>query len=212
MSFFSPDSMFMRIMSRVADLLILNVLFLITSVPVVTIGAASTALYTVCFRLGTDREAGTVKTYFSAFRDNFKQATPLWLLLLLCGGAAGFNTMLFYTVPGAARFACALFGILFIVVLFVHAYVFPMLSLFNSDNKSLLKNALILSLGYLPRSILAAALNILPLGCLLLNFYGFFQAGFVWIALYFSAAAYANTFILKKVFAPYLREENKTED
>ena len=68
--FFSLDSKFMQAMSRVADLIILNVIYLVTCLPVITIGAASTALYTVCFRLGTAREGSLVKGYFRAFRDD----------------------------------------------------------------------------------------------------------------------------------------------
>ena len=67
--FFSLDSKFMQAMSRVADLIILNVIYLVTCLPVITIGAAGTAMYTVCFRLGTDREGSLVKGYFRAFRD-----------------------------------------------------------------------------------------------------------------------------------------------
>ena len=84
--FFSLDSKFMQVMSRVADLIILNVIYLVTCLPVVTIGAASTALYTVCFRLGTAREGSLVKGYFRAFRDEFRQATLIWLFLLLNAG------------------------------------------------------------------------------------------------------------------------------
>ena len=58
---FSLDSPFMRAMSRVADLMILNLLFLITSIPLVTIGAGLAALYTVIFRMGTDQEGGVFK-------------------------------------------------------------------------------------------------------------------------------------------------------
>ena len=86
--FFSLDSKFMQAMSRVADLIILNVIYLVTCLPVVTIGAAGTAMYTVCFRLGTDREGSLVKGYFRAFRDEFRQATLIWLFLLLFGAAA----------------------------------------------------------------------------------------------------------------------------
>lgn len=209
---FSLDSKFMRAMSRIGDLLLLNVFYLLTCVPVFTIGAANTALYTVCFRFGTDREAGITRSYFRAFRDNFKQGTVLWLIVLLCGTTACLNTYIFYAMPGAIRYAFVVFAILFLLVLLVSGYIFPLLSQFQNDNKSTLRNALILSLGYLPRSVLVAALNVFPFALMLLDFYSFLQAGFFWVALYFSAAAYGNTFLLKKVFAPYLKsEENKEE-
>lgn len=205
---FSPDSKFMQAMSRIADLLILNVLFLLTCVPVVTIGAGITTLYTVVFRFGTDREQGLVKSYFRGFRDNFRQGTVLWLIVLLCGVTSGLNTYVFYRMPGAAHYAFLLFAILFVLVFLISGFLFPLLSQFSNDNKSTLRNAIILSLGYLPRSILIAGLNLLPFVMMLLDFYSFLQIGFIWAALYFSSAAYANSFLLKKVFAPYLAEEN----
>ena len=203
---FSPDSRFMQAMSRIGDLLLLNGLFLISCVPVVTIGAAVTALYTVCFRFGTQRETGLVKSYFQAFCENFRQATALWLILLLWGGCAGVNVLLFYGMGGMVRFAALPFGILLVLALFMAGLVFPLLSQFHTGTKDALKNSLILSLGYLPRSVLVTGVNMLPLGILLTDTILFFQLGFVWVALYFSAGAWLNCLILKKVFAPYQTE------
>lgn len=203
---FSPDSKFMRAMSRIGDLLLLNFFFLITCIPIITIGASATALYTVCFRFGTDREEGLIRSYFRAFGDNFKQGSVLWLIVLLCGATSAINTYVFYAFSGPIRYAFLLFALLFVLVLLITGYLFPLLSQFSNDNRSTFRNALILSLGYLPRSVLITALNIFPFVLMLLDFYTFLQAGFIWAALYFSTAAYANTFLLKKVFAPYLTE------
>lgn len=204
---FSPDSRFMRAMSRIGDLLLLNFFFLLTCVPVITIGAASTALYTVCFRFETDREAGVIRSYFRAFRDNWKQSTLLWLFLLLCGGSACFNAYIFCCMSGVIHYAFIPFLILFALVLLIGSYTFPLLSQFDNNTLSTLKNALALSLGYLPRSVLITALNIFPFALLLTNLYAFLQAAFIWAALYFAAAAYLNSWLLKKVFAPYLEKE-----
>ena len=87
-SFFSPDSKFMQTMSRLADLVVLNLLFLVSCVPLFTIGAASTAMYTVCFQLGTEKESGIFRTYFRSFRENFKQSTILFLILALLPACA----------------------------------------------------------------------------------------------------------------------------
>ena len=205
---FSPDSKFMRFMGRAGDLILLNFFFLLCCVPVVTIGAASTALYAVCFRFGTVRERGTVKSFFQAFKANFRQATAVWLIIAFCGITAGINTYVFYLMPGSIRYAFVLFAILFILVLLIFSYAFPLLSQFDNKTYSTLKNALVLSLGYLPRSVLMAALNLLPWIVLLKDTVLFFQAGFLWAAVYFAAAAYANTFLLRGVFAPYLPEED----
>ena len=210
--FFSPDSKFMRAMSRIGDLVLLNFFFLLCCVPIVTIGAAHTALYTVCFRFGTDRENGTVKSYFQAFRQNFRQSTLVWLIILFCGATAGLNTYVFYLMPGDIRYGFILFALLFILVLFIFAYAFPLLSQFDNSVFSTLENALIFALGYLPRSIVMVALNLLPWGLLLGDIVVFFQAGLIWVGLYFAAAAYMNTILLRKVFAPYLPERESTPE
>ena len=212
MSLFSPDSKFMQFMSRVGDLLLLNFYFLITCIPLVTIGSAVTAMYTVCFRFGSDQEpVGVTRTYFKAFRENLKPATLIWLLLLLLGAATAFNTLLFFSMIGAMRYVCVLFGTLFLLVLFMAAYAFPLVSLFENGVIPTLKNALVMSLAYLPRTILVVALNIFPFVLLLFRTYDFFSQGLLWVLIYFAAAAYANAWLLRKVVAPYL-EDGEEQD
>lgn len=211
-SFLNPESKFMTAMSRIGDLLLLNLMFLISCVPIITIGAASTAMYTLCFRFDTDRERGLIKSYFAAFKENFKQGTVLWLIILLCGATACINIYIFYIMSGVIPFLYVLFLFLLVLVILIASYTFPLISQFNNSNKSTLRNALILCLGYLPRSILIAGLNVLPFVMLLTNFYLFLNTAFIWISLYFSSAAYLNSILLKKVFAPYMPAEEPIEE
>lgn len=208
---FSPDSRFMQAMGRIGDLLLLNFVFLLSCVPLFTIGAASAALYTVCFRIGTPREQGVVGSFFRAFRENFRQGTALWLILLFCGGTACLNILAFAGMSGPLRYAALVFAILLALVLLMAGYAFPLLSRFRNSTRGTFRNALILSLGYLPRSILIAAINAFPFALLLLEPYLFFSTGFVWIAVYFSAAGYINSLLLKKVFAPYTADEEGSQ-
>lgn len=209
---FSPDSKFMRVMSRVGDLLMLNLVFLLTCIPVITIGAASSALYAVCFRFGTDKEGRLFRTYFHAFGEELKRGTILWLIILVCGAAAGANTCVFYLMPGGIRWAFVLFAILFVLILLIHAYIFPLISQFTSGIGATFRNALILSLGYLPRSVLITLFNVFPFVLLLTDFYRFLQMGFLWVALYFATAAYVNSIFLKKIFAPFIEEKQEEEE
>lgn len=201
---FSPDSRFMRTMSRIADLVLLNLCYLLTCLPAFTIGAASAALYTVCFRFGSEEERGVIRSYFRAFRENLKRGIGLWLIVLLCGATALINAWIFYAMPGGLRFLSVLFAILFVLAVIVFGYAFPLLSQFDDGVWPTLRNSLILGLGYLPRSLLITAFNIFPFALMLADFYLFLQAAFLWTALYFSLAAYVNTFLLKRVLAPYL--------
>lgn len=209
---FSPDSKFMRATARIADLVILNIVYLLTCLPLITIGAAGAAMYTVCFRFDTDREGGILRTYFRAFRDNFKQGTILWLITALFGAATCVNIALFYSMGGTLGFLCMLLTCMLLVLLIMlSSYISPLLSRFSNDSRTTLKNALMLSIAYLPRSLIMGAVNIFPLALLLLNLYTFLQTSFIWVFLYFSAVAYLNTFLLKKVFAPYLSDEEEAK-
>ena len=205
---FAPDSRFMRYLNRLADLMILNLLFLLTSIPIFTIGASLTALYSVCFRLGTDREGSTFRDYFAAFKENFLQATSLFLLLLLWLMGTGGAAVIFCFMAGWMHCLFVPFAVLFIVVVLVASYVFPLLSRFENRTATTLKNAALLSLGYLPRSILMGAINLFPFVLLAVDLLTFLKAAFAWLIVWFAAAAYINCLILKKVFAPYLKEEN----
>lgn len=207
--FFSLDSKFMRTMSMIADLIILNVIYLVTCLPVVTIGAASTALYTVCFRIGTAREGSLVKGYFRAFRDEFRQATLVWLFLLLFGAASCVNIFIFLSMDGWMHYLFFPFVLFLLVVLMMTGYAFPLLSQFRNDTKSVIKNALIFSVAFLPRTVLIVVINVFPWALLLTNLYLFLQVGFMWVIIYFAAAAYINARLLKKVFAPYMEQEEE---
>lgn len=203
-AFFSSDSKLMQAMGRIGDLVILNLLFFISCLPLFTIGAASAALYTVCFQMGTEKESGIFRTYVHAFRENFKQGTVVFLILALFLLAGFFDTLLLSSLAGWLRYGCILTAILLVLAVLMYSYAFPLLSQFSNGIRGTLKNALFLSLGYLPRSLLIAAVNVFPMALALLDLYLFLQMGFLWVFLYFSAAAYLSTLLLKKVFARYM--------
>lgn len=208
---FSPDSKFMRFMSVLGDLMLLNFIFLLCSVPVVTIGASITALYTVVFRMVREKDSRSVVVqFFRSFRQNFRRATLLWLLLLPAGGVLALDLWLFSVVTGVMRWLSILFLLLMVLVLFTAGYAFPLLSQFENGVKGTLKNALFLSLAHLPRTLSVTALNLLPFVLLYCNLYLFLYVGFLWIFLYFSAAAYLNARTLEQVFAPF-REQKEEE-
>lgn len=207
MPIFSMDSKFMQAMNRLADLMLLNLLFLVTCLPVFTIGAASTALYSVTFRIGTDREERIFRCYFRAFRDNFKQGTGLFLALFLPGVLLLVCLFLSTALGGALRYLALAYIPLLLLLAFVYSYAFPLLSQFYGTVKLTLKNALLLSIGYFPRTVVMVVLNLLPLALFYAQTMFFFQVGILWFLLYFSAASYLNAQLLRKIFAPYQPSE-----
>lgn len=206
------DSKLMRLTNRVGELVLLNICYLLCCIPVVTIGAAASALYTVCFRFGTPQERNAVTSFFQAFRSSLKPGILLWLIALPVYLFSSYCALLFYTMDGSIHYAFITFLILLALCLTVFSYVFPLLSQFENTVPQTLKNAVILSLGYLPRSICIAAINAAPALLLFFNTVLFLQLGVFFIFLYFSAAAYANTFLLRKVFAPFMSKEESTDE
>ncbi len=207
---FSPDSKFMRAMSTLGDLMLLNFVFLLCCLPVVTIGAAVTALDTVAFRIARGTEGRILALFFRSFRQSFRRATALWLLLLLAGVVAVLDLRIFTALGGWLRLLRVPFILLLLMTFFTAGFAFPLLSQFENGVTGTLKNALFLGLGYLPRTLVVTVLNVFPFALLLVDPYLFLYAGFLWVFLYFAAASVLIARLLEKVFAPY-REPEKEE-
>ena len=76
---FNPENKFWNFMGKITDVACMSILWLITSLPIVTIGASTAAFYSFTLDAVQDAEGRVWSTYFSAFRENFRQATVLWL-------------------------------------------------------------------------------------------------------------------------------------
>ena len=202
-SMFSPDSKFMQIISRVTDLILLNIVYLITCLPVFTIGASTAALYTLCFQMMREEDNGILKAFFRAFKSNFKQATAIWGLTLLVVLPALYYFDLAFHAAGLLRAGCLLFLLIALIGLLTAVYAFPWISQFQNATRQTLLNALILSITHLPRSICILAIHLLPLILWAVNYDLFVKISFLWLVLYFAAASYRNTGLLWHVFKPY---------
>ena len=208
-SMFSPDSKFMQIISRITDLILLNIVFLITCLPVVTIGPSVTAMYTLCFRMMREEDNGVIMPYFRAFRNNFRQSIALSGILLLVTGPALYYAHRVFQTDSLLRYTGFVFLLIAAIGLMTAAYVFPWVSQFRNSIGQSLQNALILSITNLPRSLCILLLQLLPVGLWIFNFELFQKISFLWLALYFSAAAYMTAGLLWHVFKPYRNPESK---
>lgn len=200
---FDYDSPVLQVLNRFASLVVLNLLCLCTSIPIFTIGASVTALYDVVFRMDGDWEHKNTAAFFRAFRKNFRQSTLLWLLFLLLMIASIVNAMIFSNMGGTVGFLLFLLSLAVLCnSLLILGYVFPLLSQFENTVGNTLKNAALLSIANLPRTLLMAVLNCFPWVLIFMHLYAFFRLGFLWLTLYFAAAAYVNSRLLKKVLDP----------
>ncbi len=198
---FSIDSPLMRFLSRVADLMIVNILFLVTSIPVVTIGATLTALNYVTFRMAVGTEGQVARDYFRSFRQNFRQATVIWVVLLLFAFVLQYDVRLTWGAGGTMNAVVLGVGLVGCVALVIELlYVFPVLAKFDNTVRGTMKNALGLALRHPGRTI---SLFMLPFALGLLTFYTVTTMRWgilAWVAIGFSGVAYCNAFPMKKTF------------
>lgn len=200
--FFNPDSPLMRFLTKLADLMILNLLFLLSCIPVVTIGAAWTAMYYVTLKMVRDEEDSIVRGFFRAFRRNWKQATILWLMVLGLGAVIVLdirflNAMGDSSTAAAMKTAVEILGVLGLMVL---QYLFPGLARFEASTGNTLKNACLLAVGNLPKTLLLSGAAV---GAVYLSFWSNLTisvAIVVWVLMGFALMAYGNSGVLVKIF------------
>ena len=109
---FSLDNPFFRFMGRVGDVMLLDLLWIIFSLPIVTIGASTTAMNYVMLKMVRDEEGYIWPSFWKSFKLNFKQATGMWMILLFGGMIFGLDLYFFYNLDTEfGRVMLILFGI-----------------------------------------------------------------------------------------------------
>ncbi|MDY3249081.1 MAG: DUF624 domain-containing protein [Candidatus Choladocola sp.] len=210
---FSMDSGIFRFLTRLADLMILNILFIVCCIPIVTIGASVTSLYYVTLKMAVNEEGYIAKAFLKSFRQNFRQATVIWLILLVLGCVFGIDFYILYYSEGSfftvLRFCIGATALVYLMVLL---YVFPTLARFYNSVKNTMRNALIMALADLPRTLLILVITAGSILITFLNGYTLWYGLLVWVLFGFSLVAYANSFFLNKVFAKYTPEEPSEDE
>ena len=135
----NQDNKIMNFFSRVVDLLLLNFLFVITSLPVFTLGASLTALFSAAMKLVRNEESYVSKDYFRAFKTNFRQATvSFWAFALVLALLSG-NLMISYQQSGSFYLVLRMISFLFVIFIGIYfLYFFPVLARFYFTTRQIL--------------------------------------------------------------------------
>lgn len=158
---FNPDALFWRWCSRILDVMILSLFWLFCSLPVVTVGAASTALYDAAVHGIRRDEPGAYARFFRTFRRELKTAVPaalLWGAVLIVLLWAGQQVGVVIQDPGPVLAATAALVALLLFVLGTVSWLFPLLSRFTFSFGALNRTAGQFFIAYLPSSVLLALL------------------------------------------------------
>ena len=211
--FFDLDSSFMRFLSRMADVMILNILVLITCIPIFTIGASMSALHYVLIKMVRNEETYIFKMYFKSFKENFVQGTILWLIMLLIGSIFGFDLYIFVhagetgmVFPWPVVVAVIVITALYLMTLM---YVFPLQARFVNTVGKTIKNAFLMMILNFPRTVCMFFLYAIPV---VLLFISSFATPFL-IMFGVAAPALGAVYLYRGVFSKFEPEaETVTAD
>lgn len=208
-SIFNIDSPLMSFLNRLADLIILNLLYVACCLPVFTVGAATSALYYQVMKMSKNEESYAFRGFFKAFKENFRKATPAWLIflvigLLLCMDLYIAPMMGNETVINVFRCVC-FFALLIWLISF--SYTFPLFSKFENTVKNTLTNSLLMGIRHLPFTLIIIVLNLSPLLAVFLLTQFLPLELMLMLMIWFSLVAYVNGMLFHRIFAFYIPAE-----
>lgn len=208
----NPDNKIMNFLSKLGDMFILNILYLVCCIPIITIGAATTALYYNTLKLAENREAYVWKDFLKAFRENFLQATLIWLMMLAVFGVLVINIL---TVGGLGEQLGSMVAVVSLVsgVFFVMTgvYVFPLLARFDNTVFQVIKFALLMSIRHFPSTVVIVAVHGIPLLLALVSLQVFVRGVGVVLLFVVSILAYIESKLFSRIFAGYYPKETPGE-
>ncbi len=210
---FNYDNPVWRFIGKFCDVMILNVLWVLCSIPVVTIGASTTAVYYVTLKLVRDEEGPTIRSFFKSFKENFRQATIIWLIMLAAGCLLGFDLYFFLAIQRTESVLrtvmLAVFGGFLMIYLLVLMLVFPLQARFYNPVKRTLFNAFFMSVRHIGHTVgmilmdallVMAAVFVLPMLQALLLLFGF------------PLFAFLNSYVIVGIFDKYMPKEDEERD
>lgn len=201
MKLFDYGGPLMRALVYLGDLILLNVLFLLCCLPVVTAGASAAALYTVSFRSLDGKGSHVCRQFFTAFGANFKKATLQWLVMLAVAGLLYADFCIITQTDFAGK---TVVEVLFVVILSLYmptlTFLFPLQAYYENTVAKTLKNAVAHGIAKLPQSVLLIALYGLPLVILYFNVALFFRLLPFWLIIGMAASAQLAARLLRHIF------------
>lgn len=198
----SVDNPFFDFMGRLGDIALLNVLFLLSSLPVLTMGASVLALYQSCDDIAEGKFISAFRNFTRAWKKNLKTGTKVWIIVLLTGGLLVFDLTF---VGGMRRDTEGLWGIIAVGIgclavlwAMVFCYIFPVILKGEVRLKAIIKRSLYLAVRNFQYTMLMVVVNGIPVVCFIVGG-GLLTAVIpLYLTFGFGVTAVVNTFFLKK--------------
>ena len=199
---FNPDNKVMVFLGHVTDYIILGLVWTICSIPIFTIGPATTAFYYTSLKILDGKETYVIKDYFHSFKQNFKQGVLLWLTFLGVGIFLAVDIMIYRQMDTTfGKVAGAIFVSLSLMYVLTLLYLFPYLSKFYCTFKQAIRSSFLLSLRHLGYTILMIIADaVIVVAALYYTFLiMFLPAIFVFV----------NSLLFKRIFKRYIPENTE---
>ena len=203
------DNVVFRTIGKLVDLIWINLLTLVCALPVVTAGASFTSMQYLLLRMAENDGGALTRGFFRAFRRNFKNATGVWLVGLVVLALYGYELWLLRQgiMDGFGALNKVMVGLVSLILaatVMVLNYYFALLARYDQGWKQTLKNAALLTVGFLPRSLCMAVLMLFPLALMMLSDY-FFWLWFLY------GLSYPGYLIAKLLLGVFRKTEERHE-
>ncbi len=213
MNLLNEDNVVHICMNIIGDIVLANLLFILCSIPIITIGPSLTALYHCMLRTVKGNNNGTVKTFFRAFKDNFIQSLLIWILFLFVLLILLLNIRFLSHTGNSMSKLFLYFSLAFAVLLTIEfLYVFPVISAFSGSIKNHMKNALLFAVMHFPSTLLIVVISLLPMYMTYQDLELMPLYAACWFFFGFGLTAYINSKLLYRMFKPYLGEEEDVNE
>lgn len=203
---FRYDNKFFEILDKITDIIVLNLLCIFFSLPVITMGASITAMYSVSMKMAKGKEPYIIKEFIKGFKENFRDATISWILITIVVTVLGLDfyisKMIFSdTLKIVFQF---IFTLVSIILVFVLTYIFPIISKFNNTIKQTIINSILIPIQNLPNTILMVLINLSPVIMILIlkNYWG--EILFFYTVIGYGIVSYINSILLNKILDRYI--------
>ena len=208
--FFSSDSIAIRLLTAFCNIMLINVLFIFTSIPLFTIGAGITAMYSTIFKWTRGEDPAITKTYFATFKENFKQATQVWIPFLIF--IISLSVSLYFThnnLDESYKFMQYPISIALFLLICIINYIFPQIAIFKQKSSIIIRNACLLALANFPTTFLMIILPVILF--LIAGYSGLMTVRVLSILLFFGIAliTYFYSIFLRRIFNKLIENEDE---
>lgn len=206
---FNIDSPFFRCMSLIGDLMLLNLMWILLSLPIITIGASTTALLYTGMKLAKGRDGYVIRNFWKSFKQNFRQSTIIYLLMLVFGAVLGYSVWFWMGHSDMVGKICAVLAVCGLLVYLIELlFVFAVQAKFENTIFQTMKNALVMGIQNFPITILCAV----GVGLLIGLNYTFVVANVLTLVIGVGVLGWVLGMFYNLAFRKYIPQEEKRED